>query len=617
MCGIAGIFAYRGSAAPADVEELRRMRDFMQRRGPDASGEWLSEDRRVALGHRRLSIIDLSDRASQPMANADGSVLISFNGEIYNYRTLREQLIAKGHSFRTTSDTEVILNLYAEYGEALVDHLRGMFAFALWDARERALLLARDPYGIKPLYYADDGATLRFASQVKALMAGGGVARGVDPAAQVGFMLFGSVPEPWTWQRSVRSVRAGEVMRWQDGRESRSRTFLSVSEAWASAARQPRSLEPADLQHAVREALLDSVTHHQIADVPVAVFLSAGIDSGALLGMMAEVSRAPVQALTLRFDEFVDQPQDETQVAAEVARCYGARHVARTVAESEFQTDLPAILHAMDQPSIDGINTWFVSKAAHERGLKVAVSGLGGDELFGGYPSFRDAERWGPWLRPASSVPGLPIVFRESVRRLLPHLPRASPKLASVLEYGGTGSGTYFLRRALFMPWELEAVLPADVVHAGLAALEPIEHTASQLAHDLTHPFASVAALEASLYMRNQLLRDADWASMAWSIEVRVPLVDRVLLAALASLIVGRAGDKRLLAQAARPALPAAVCSRPKTGFSTPIAKWLAASREFGRWRDVQSLNRADCHWSRRLAYDLARMNAESASATP
>ena len=212
MCGIAGIYAYRNDALKVDRGELRRIRDHMTARGPDGCGEWFSEDGRVALGHRRLAILDLSERGAQPMVSADGQLIISFNGEIYNYRTLRAQLERKGYGFRSQSDTEVLLHLYAEKGEAMLEELRGMYAFALWDARKQGLLLARDPLGIKPLYYADDGATLQVASQVKALLKGGHIDTTPEPAGHVGFFLWGHVPEPYTFFKGIKALPAGSTL---------------------------------------------------------------------------------------------------------------------------------------------------------------------------------------------------------------------------------------------------------------------------------------------------------------------------------------------------------------------------------------------------------------------
>lgn len=397
MCGLNGIYAYRPGAPAVDPAELCATRDQMSARGPDGAGHWLAPDSRLGLGHRRLAIIDLSAAAAQPMASADGRYHLVFNGEIYNYRALRQQLQAAGCLFRTHSDTEVLLHLYAQQGPAMLPALRGMFALALWDSARRQLFLARDPYGIKPLYYAATAGTLRFASQVKALLAGGALSREPDPAGQVGFYLLGSVPEPFTWYQDIRALPAGHSLLVDERGPGSPIAYHSIAQVYADAAAEDHPRSPAPL----RAALLDSVRHHLEADVPVGAFLSAGIDSGALVGLMRDAGARDLQTLTLAFAEFHGRPDDEAPLAAAVARHYGTRHTTRTVTAQEFQADLPLILAAMDQPSIDGINTWFIAKAARELGLKVAIAGLGGDELFGGYPSFTDLPRWVRWVAPA------------------------------------------------------------------------------------------------------------------------------------------------------------------------------------------------------------------------
>ena len=271
MCGIAGLYAYHYAANPIDVGELRKIRDHMAARGPDGAGEWQSADRRVGLAHRRLAIIDLSERGAQPMASADGKTIVILNGEIYNYRALRAGLEANGCVFRTQSDTEVLLHLYAAKGADMVHELRGMFAFALWDTGKRGLLLARDPYGIKPLYYADDGWTLRFASQVKALVAGGGVSRDPEPAGWAGFLLFGSVPEPFTIYQDIRALPAGTTLWFDASGPAEPRRYFEVSAVIAAAERQDPGR---DGEQQVRAALRDSVRHHLVADVPVGLFLN-------------------------------------------------------------------------------------------------------------------------------------------------------------------------------------------------------------------------------------------------------------------------------------------------------------------------------------------------------
>lgn len=576
MCGIAGIHAYLEVAPPVDRSELLRINERMAARGPDGSGLWIADNRRVGFGHRRLAIIDLSEGGAQPMHADNGRLSITFNGEIYNYRELRAELQAKGHAFRSESDTEVLLQLYAEYGAAMVGRLRGMFAFGLWDAAKRTLVLARDPLGIKPLYWADDGWTVRFASQAKALLAGGAVPRDPDPAGIVGFHLLGSVPEPFTVWRGVHALPAGTTLTVDATGPHEPVRYYDVATALAERAASG-SRDVAGARGQLAAALHDSVRHHLVADVPVAVFLSAGLDSGALLGTMADLGARNVSAVTLAFAEFKGLPLDEVPLAAEVAARYGARHIVRTVDRTEFERDLPALLDAMDLPTIDGINTWFVAKAAREAGIKVALSGLGADECFGGYPSFADVPRSVHWLRPLSWVPGLGALMRRGLSGAIAAGVGLHPKAAGVLQYGGTWAGAYLLRRSVYMPWELGALLEPAMVEEGLQRLAPLSRIAAALqAGKPLGDFDRVATLETSLYMRNQLLRDADWAGMAHSVEIRVPYVDPFFLAALPpGEVLAAVGAKDAVAEAPSTPLPDSIRHRRKTGFSTPVGRWL------------------------------------------
>jgi asparagine synthase (glutamine-hydrolysing) len=615
MCGIAGIYAYHYAANPVDRGELRRIRDHMAARGPDGLGEWYARDERVGFGHRRLTIIDLSERGAQPMASADGKLVVTFNGEIYNYRNLRASLEARGHVFQSQTDTEVLLHLYAEKGEAMVKDLRGMFAFALWDVQKHALLLARDPYGIKPLYYADDGWTLRFASQVKALLVGGKVSRDQEAAGWVGFCLFGSVPEPFTTYQEIRALPAGSTL-WIDRIGTRGvKQYFSICDTYRDAEAAASLGEEEENQGAVREALLDSVRHHLVADVPVGAFLSSGIDSGALIGLMRDAGAQDIQTVTLAFEEFRGRHEDEAPLAAKIAAQYGTRHTTRYVTEREFREDLPRILGAMDQPTIDGLNTWFVSKAARELGLKVAISGLGGDELFGGYPSFHDLPLWVRLMAIPGRIPGLGHLARQLLTGLGQVSQSMSPKAPGLVSYGGTYPGAYLLRRGVFMPWELANILGPDLARSGLQRLDPLRYIGGLLQPRPATSFAKVAALESALYMRNQLLRDTDWASMAHSVEVRVPLVDPELLRRVARITTkSRLVRKRMLGNSPSLPLPTAVVERPKTGFGTPIQTWLQRDARLQRWRKVPTIAVERCPWARRWAVEVAEI-AEAAAA--
>ena len=606
MCGVNGVFAYKGGRI--DRDELLRTRDYMAARGPDGAGEWLAHDRCAGFAHRRLAIIDLSPAGAQPMVSGDGRLVVVFNGEIYNHVSLRTALEARGHVFRSHSDTEVLLSLYAEKGEAMVHDLRGMFAFAIWDTERRSLFIARDPYGIKPLYYCDDGKTFRFASQVKALLAGGAVSRSVEPAGKVGFYLWGSVPEPFTMYDGVRALPAGCMLRVDGAGAGEARRFHSIAKVYCDAEARAQAAQTSTLEHArcVRERLLDSVRHHLVADVPVGAFLSAGIDSSALVGLMRAAGQQDIQTVTLAFDEFRGQREDEAPLAAEVARLFGTRHTTRLVGEAEFEADLPRILDAMDQPSIDGINTWFVSKSARELGLKVAMSGLGGDELFGGYPSFRDVPRWVGLFKAAAAVPTLGRAARRLLS-LVVDIVGYNPKAAGLPELGGTYAGAYFLRRGLFMPWELASLLDPELVRTGLERLSPLLQVEAALEPCPQSAFARVGALEAQFYLRNQLLRDTDWASMAHSVEVRVPLVDATLLSAVTPHTLASGSDPKKLVLAASPdiTLPSSITRRRKTGFMTPLESWARKLAPI-RKQSAGLLAAPGCPWIRRWTHFIA-----------
>lgn len=563
MCGINGILRLSDGAPAIDRGELVRTRDAMAARGPDGAGAWTSSDGRVALASRRLAILDLSAAGAQPMASEDGRYHIVINGEIYNFAELRRELEGEGVRFRSHSDTEVVLSLYAREGAALLGRLRGMFGLAIWDGREKTLLLARDPLGIKPLYYATEGGCLRFASQVKALEAGGAVPREVDPAGLAGFLLWGSVPEPLTIRRAVRALPAGHFLVIQDGVPG-----------------EPRPYEMAPLPEmtpmSAEEAVEDSVTAHLVSDVPVAVFLSAGVDSGLIAALARRHLPEPPATFTLRFDVLEGTWRDEGPAAAEVARVLGTRHIERRVGRADFDALWPQALEAMDQPSIDGLNTFLVSRAAHEAGLKVVLSGLGGDEVFGSYPSFADVPRLARTARRTARIPGLGAAWPALARLAAP----GRPKLAGLLRYGRTLPGAYFLRRGLFLPEELPAVMGRDAAAAGLAGYDPVADATRALVAANGHApdaWTAVHELETSRYMRNQLLRDADWASMASSVELRVPFVDAWLRRRLAAHAFepARGQGKAELARRAAPELPAAVFNRPKAGFYIPVMEWL------------------------------------------
>ena len=580
------------------------MRDAMAVRGPDGWGLFY-EGGPIALAHRRLSILDLSEGGRQPMTTADGRYTITFNGEIYNYREIKRRLLAEGVEFRSDSDTEVLLHLFSRYGAACLTELRGMFAFAIWDDHLRRLTLATDPFGIKPLYYSWSGGVLHFASQVRALLRVPGIDTSPCAAGHTGFFMWGSVPEPYTLYEGIRALGAGGLME-VDERGVRTSRWISIRDELAIAASADSRMSEVDARETLREAMRDTVRHHLIADVPVSVFLSCGLDSTTLAAHAQAASNAPVRTLTLGFKEFVGSPNDESILAERFAREFGTDHQTVFVDGHAFKDQLLPVMTSMDQPSIDAINTYMVSQAAATTGAKVVLSGLGGDELFSGYESFRDIPRAVDALAWGSKAPflgkGLRAVSKGFFRR------RRKPKMAGLLEYGTDFGSAYLLRRALYMPWELEGLLDRETVRTGLAELDTVNQLRETVA-GIDSPRLAVSALEAEWYMRNMLLHDSDWTSMAHSLELRTPLVDIDLWRTVAPLLAAdeRLGKRDMAKTPAKP-LPPEILDRKKTGFEIPLHDWVQGGRPKSAH---ESAHRA---WARQVrdAYLLVKPAAAS-----
>jgi len=545
----------------------------MRRRGPDAAGAW--HDDGVWLGHRRLAILDLDSRSNQPFHSACGRYVIVFNGEIYNFATLRVELAARGVQFRTTSDTEVLIALYQTDGIEMLQRLRGMFAFVIWDRIAKRAFAARDPYGIKPLYVAQTARGVVLGSQVRALLATGQVSDAPCARGQAGFWLLGSVPEPFTWYRDIQALPSGHYAWVDEGRMSKPKSWCNIADAWRDA--PPVLPPPSEVQERTGAALRASVAAHLVADVPVGVFLSGGIDSGSLAGLMVEAGARDLQGITVAYDEFAGTHNDEAPVAANLAAHYGIRHHVRRVTRSEFAADLPRILAAMDQPSVDGVNTWYASKAVAELGLKVVVSGVGGDELFQGYSSFRQLPRLVSAWQPASRVPGAMKIARAAMgfqaRR------SGNARWRHMPDWARSMAGAWWLRRGLFSPSELPALMGLELAAEGLQGFSPEAWVGEMSGPIAVDRKLAVGQIESTTYLRNQLLRDSDWASMDHSVELRAPLVDAWLLRDVQPLLRAFAQfpNKRLLAEAPAKQLPEALIERPKTGFGIPIRQWLTS----------------------------------------
>jgi asparagine synthase (glutamine-hydrolysing) len=572
MCGICGI---AGEKAGAAGPMLERMLAALRHRGPDDSGRLLAP--RIALGSRRLSIIDLPG-GHQPIASEDGRVVVVFNGEISNFRELRRELEALGHRFTTRSDTETIVHAYEEWGEDCPARLDGMFAFAVAEfadaerSRPLRLLLARDRLGIKPLYYTVSGGQFVFASEVRALLAGGAVEGRIAPDALATYLLFGSLSEPATLVERVASLPPAHRL---SLRLDRPLEPFAPQPYWrlAEQARLRRETPARSAGQAARETrerLESAVRSHLAADVPLGVFLSSGMDSTALAALASRESSG-VHTFTLIFTE---EEFSEAQQAGETARRFGTHHQQLLLKGEEVLACHEQALLSLDQPSMDGINTWFVSRAARQAGLKVALSGLGGDELFGGYETFRSAPL-GAWI-----ARNLPEAVRSPAGRLLATSssamgrPDRGRKLASLLREPGRLPHAYFFTRLLFPPDEVEKLIHRDGAFAGKQWLEEVALEAAG-----SDDFSMVSQLEMRGYMVNTLLRDTDAMSMAHSLEVRVPLLDRELVEYVVALPEPwkrrRGARKPLLADALADLLPTEVVAQPKRTFTLPWERWL------------------------------------------
>lgn len=588
MCGICGVI---GMEPVQRAEAItRRMMQALHHRGPDEDGLLVAPA--VSLGMRRLSIIDLPG-GGQPVFNEAGNVAVVFNGEIYNFRDLRSVLEAHGHVFRTRSDTEVIVHAYEQWGEECLRKLRGMFAFAVWDGRESGgpgelargakIVLARDRLGIKPLYYARTDGALLFASEVRALIASGHVAARLAPDSLEAYLLFGSVAEPATLVEGIFSLPPGhyaEIPAAVPAPEPQPKLYWSFSEAARkNSDPAPKTLEAAAGQ--LRPLLEETVREHLMADVPLGVFLSSGIDSTALVAL-ASRSQADLHTFTVVFPE---QRFSEAELSRQTARRFKTNHREMLLTPDQMVEQLDQAVTSLGQPSMDGLNTYFVSWAARQAGLKVALSGLGGDEVFGGYSTFATVPRAAAVARLGRWIPGSLRRFTAGAAVRISGSD-AVRKAAATWRSPGELPHAYYFARLLFTPsWVRRLLSPYLDSRAsgrdGAAAKPPwrtrLEQTA--LRAQCLDAYTGVSCFEMEAYMVNTLLRDTDAVSMANSLEVRVPMLDHRLVEFVGRLpqaVKSQAGvPKALLIEALNDLLPQEVVGQRKRTFTLPWEVWL------------------------------------------
>ena len=564
MCGIAGIASRK--IEPSLAASTERMVTAITHRGPDSRG--VEDLGRCVLGNTRLAIVDLSARGCQPMCNEDGTVWITYNGECYNAEEFRQHLVSRGHQFKSTTDTEIILHLYEEFGDQCAEKLRGMFAFAIWDSRAKKLLLVRDRLGIKPLYYALLPESIIFASEIKAMLESELVPRKLNGAGLSAYLELGHIPPPWTVIQGVTPLEPGHIGIWLDG-SWRSKPYWKLPVSSNGFAHEP----PGEISENLREILLQSSRSQLMSDVPIALFLSGGVDSAVIGALMRRVGAEQLTALTIGFEE---ESFDESQPSRRTAELLGISHRVIRMPASRVMESLDHAVWAMDQPTMDGLNAYWISRAASDAGFKVALSGQGGDELFGGYDSiawFNRFSRIASWLKPLPQGVG---------RGLFDH--RALPFRWRKLSYL-VGADDPFVQaqlavRLMFLEKDVHELLNPALAPAN----SPFE--AKMFLSELAEPTQGrdlqerIAFLDFPAHLEARLLRDGDAMSMAHSLEVRPVLLDHAVVDYVLSLPPAiRLRNKALLLDATRECMPAGLfaelASRPKRTFTFPFARWL------------------------------------------
>jgi asparagine synthase (glutamine-hydrolysing) len=582
MCGIAGII---GRLDESNRAALERMGNAMSHRGPDARGTWISSpDARgwgALLAHRRLAILDLSPAGAQPMVDPRTGHVIAFNGEIYNFRDLRLRLMAEGQEFQSSGDTAVMLRALGLHGWDAVSWLRGMFAFACWAPQQRRLVLARDHLGIKPLYLArspdpSTGWSLAFASELRALLASELLGKPhLDPCAVASGVWNGFVVGPCAAVKGIELLSPGRLIEF-DG----SGTQVHQAEFWRIPDHAP---DPTMDEAGLAAVLEEGLRLHLVSDVPLAVFLSGGVDSSAVANLAQRASQSPIHTFTLAFEE---QEFNEGPAAKQIAAAIGTEHHEVVLTEAHFIEKLEAALDSLDQPTFDGLNAYFMSHAIRAAGFTVALSGTGGDELFGGYATYRDLPALRRWSRHFAWLPrDLQVAMAKLATWPMRHSGQAVPpqtrwaKLPDMVRHGDDLLTLYQLAYALFLPGVQRELLAPDLAHT---LIDGLPSAARQHIIDETRgrtPLSAISVMEQRLFLGERLLRDNDVASMACSLEQRVPLVDRLLFESVDRLPdharYQPLGRKAMLRRIGLRGLDPALFERPKSGFVLPFDRWI------------------------------------------
>jgi len=587
MCRIAGIIAHR--LQPDEInEKVKTMCNTLQHGGPDDEGIFTDADRHLVFGHRRLSIIDLSSNGHQPMADVQQKAWITFNGEIYNFRQLKDELLSAGAVFYSSTDTEVIIQAYLHWGVAAFARLRGMFAFALYDKAKALTYLVRDSTGIKPLYYHIENGAISFASEVKALKIAG-IANEPDNDWQVRLLAFGHIPEPYTTLKNVFSLPKGNLLCWDNHKSNYTITSYHspIKEEYITNREEAKKL--------IHNALKQSINRQLIADAQIGVFLSGGVDSSLITLLADEQKKAQLKIISIFFNE---KAYDESAYQNLVLNKIQGDKFTHLVKKEDFAVSFSQIMQSMDMPTTDGINTWFISKYAQQDGLKAVLSGLGADELYGGYPSFNRIH----YLNYLKKIPA------SVISAILPFAADQYKKLEYLLHKHPLAD--YLLLRGLFAPAAIAKILNTDVKQVNdILFRDSITPGYDQYNEEYA------AWMENNLYMQNQLLRDTDIMSMNHGLEVRVPFLDedfqRLAMRIAPTIRFDKTQGKKLLIDSFKELLPKEIWNRPKMGFTFPLQQWMQqlpamSNHELyagkAAQNEIKKFKNNKIHWSKSFA---------------
>ena len=566
MCGFIASFGDNFKKS-----DFNNAMNHLKRRGPDAQSTW--SDKSVFLGSTRLAIFDLNERSNQPMSSICEKYILVFNGAIYNYKSLRNFLLKKGVKLKTFSDTEVILELYALEGKKMLHRLEGMFSFVIWNKKNKEGFAARDPYGIKPLYIGSNLNNLVLSSQVKAILSTNKFDYDRDNYSNFSFNNFGYIIEPRTWFKSIKSLESGNYIIIRQGKIVEKKKWYNLDKLWVEADNNNNKIEQNKYEKIIKKILTKTVKKHLIADVPIGILLSGGVDSALLSLIASSNTKKNITAITVLFEDFKNSKYDETLEAEKIAKSIGIKHHIFRVTQKDFNNDLPRILEAMDQPSIDGINTWYASKAASNLKIKVIFSGLGGDEIFFGYDHYKKIPMFIKISKYFKKIPFL-IMLSNFILNLI-SLAKKDTRWKFILKNSNSIFYLWFLKRSIGYSKKDKS----NIKKAG--KINFLDFYKQLLNEDIIFNFKNLkiqlSQLDSVFYMRNQLLRDSDWASMYHGVELRTPFVDVKLFEEISKLMGSYSIHKNkevLKYSFQNNKVFDKIFLSKKKGFQTPILNW-------------------------------------------